>query len=100
MAKLRPINETRRPDGTLTSETARRLLCRRGGLKRAEQQRATGFQMLHDIRPKSILMRSLKAGINRPCQSCSTFAESMLEAWSKLTDQSAPSIHPDDAAKL
>lgn len=32
---LRPINETRRPDGTLTSETAYRLLKRRGGLARA-----------------------------------------------------------------
>jgi hypothetical protein len=59
--RLRPIDETRRPDGTLTSETAYRLLKRRGGLARATQQRADGFKMLAEMRRKSNLVRSLNA---------------------------------------
>jgi hypothetical protein len=75
---LRPINETRRPDGTLTSETARRLLSRRGGLARAKQQSADGYKMLAEMREKSLLMRSLKAAVRRDCQRCKAFAEKVL----------------------
>jgi hypothetical protein len=76
--KLCPINETRRPDGTLTSETARRLLSRRGGLARAKQQRADGYKMLAEMREKSLLMRSLKAAVRRDCHRCEAFAEKVL----------------------
>ena len=78
---LRPINETRRPDGTLTSETARRLLSRRGGLARAKQQSEDGYKMLAQMRGKSLLVRSLKAAVRRDCHDCKAFAESMLKAW-------------------
>jgi len=75
---LRPINETRRPDGTLTSETARRLLSSRGGQARAKQQSADGYRMLAEMREKSILARSLKAGVRRDCHRCKPFAEKVL----------------------
>ena len=75
---LRPIDETRRPNGTLTSETARRLLSRRGGLARAKQQSADGYKMLAEMREKSLLARSLKAGVRRDCHRCKPFAEKVL----------------------
>jgi len=75
---LLPINETRRPDGTLTSETARRLLSRRGGLARAKQQSEDGYKMLAEMRDKSVLARSLKAAVRRDCHDCKAFAEKVL----------------------
>jgi hypothetical protein len=76
--KLREINKTRRPDGTLTSETAYRLMKRRGGLARAAQLRANGFRDLAIMREKSILVRTLKAGQRRSCKQCKAFAEKVL----------------------
>ena len=76
--KLRPINETRRPDGTMTSETAYRLLKRRGGLARAAQQRADGFKMLAEMRRKSNLVRSLNAAVRRNCHHCGPFRRKVL----------------------
>ena len=90
MVKFRPINETRRPDGTLTSETARRLLCRRGGLKRAQQLRVEGFKLLDEIRLKSNLMRSAKAAVKRQCLVCKGLGARMLlmlEAQSEPPEQ-------------
>jgi hypothetical protein len=75
---VRPINETRRPDGTLTSETAYRLLKRRGGLARAHQLRQDGFKALAEMREKSILIRSLKAKQRARCVQCKAFAERMI----------------------
>ena len=43
--KLKPINECRKPNGQLSSEAARRLLKRRGGLARAHS-RTDGFAPL------------------------------------------------------
>ena len=58
---LRPINETRRPDGTLTSETARRLLSRRGGRARAMErsQRKTGGYSMESV-PVALAGRSFR----------------------------------------
>ena len=82
---LRPINQTRRPDGTLTSETAYRLLKRRGGLARAAQMRADGFITLKQGRENSILVRTLKAKRRSKCDQCKAFSESMLKALTVLT---------------
>src|SRR5882757_7378668 len=75
---LRPIDETRRPDGTLTSETAYRLLKRRGGLARAAQMRAEGFITLKQGRENSILVRTLKAKRRSKCDQCKAFSEKIL----------------------
>lgn len=94
---LRPIDETRRPDGTLTSETARRLLSRRGGLARAKQRSEDGFKMLAAMREKSRLARSLKAAVRRDCHHCKAFAEKMLASWSVVTgkQQASPLSETD-----
>jgi hypothetical protein len=76
--KLRPINETRRSDGTLTSETAYRLLKRRGGLARAKQMRAEGFITLKQARENSVLVRTLKAKRRSTCDQCKAFSEKVL----------------------
>ena len=68
--RLRPIDETRRPDGTLTSETAYRLLKRRGGLARAAQMRPEGFITLKQARENSIVVRTLKAKRRSKCDPC------------------------------
>ena len=81
---LRPINETRRPEGTPTSETARRLLSRRGGLARAKQQSADRYKMLAETREKSILARSLKAAVRRDRHDCKAFAKRCVPESSRL----------------
>jgi hypothetical protein len=97
---LRPINETRRSDGTLTAETARRLLCRRGGLARAAQQRADGFKMLAEMRRKSILVRTLKAASRCACHHCEAKAESMLKAWDAVNGKQDSSPLSDTDRRL
>jgi|HubBroStandDraft_6_1064221.scaffolds.fasta_scaffold1182987_1 hypothetical protein len=87
---LLPIDETRRSDGTLTSETAYRLLKRRGGLARAAQQRADGFKMLAQMRPKSNLVRSLNAAVRRNCHHCEAFSERVLKSLGRVNP---PQVH-------
>ena len=85
--KLRPINETRRPDGTLTSETARRLLSRRGGLKTAALLRQDGFKQLVRARLISIIVRRSKALQRRSCGDCKALGESMSRQIAELMSQ-------------
>lgn len=75
---LRPIDETRRPDGTMTSETAYRLLERRGGLASAKQHSAEGYKMLALMRRRSNLVPCLNAAIRRNCQHCDPFTQRVL----------------------
>ena len=74
---LRPINETRRADGTLTSETASRLLRRRGGLASAALLRADGFRQLERARLVSALVRRAKSLEKVSCKDCKALGESM-----------------------
>lgn len=97
---LRPINETRRPDGTLTSETARRLLSRRGGLARANQQAEDGYKMLAEMREKSRLVRSLKAAVRRNCHDCGAFAERVLKSLAKVQPQPHETLTPEERRLL
>jgi hypothetical protein len=93
---LRPIDETRRPDGTLTSETAYRLLKRRGGLARARQQAADGYKMLAQMRSKSNLVRSLNAAVRRDCHHCEAFSERMLKSLVRVNPQVHEPLTPED----
>ena len=97
---LRPINETRRSDGTLTSETAARLLRRRGGLARAKQQSADGYKMLADMREEARLVRSLKAAVRRNCHQCGAFAESVLKSLARVNPQVHQPISAEDRRLL
>ena|ERR1700676_3346327 len=79
MAKLRPIDDTRRADGSFTSETSKRMLAVRGGRARAKQQAADGYSLLNSIRAKAILTNRAKAASNRVCQRCRTIGEILLK---------------------
>ena len=97
---LRPIDETRRPDGTLTSETARRLLSRRSGLARAKQQSEDGYKMLAEMREKSRLVRSLKAAVRRDCHDCRAFAEKVLKSLARVNPQVHEPLSAEDRRRL
>src|SRR5262245_24947267 len=64
--KLRPINDTRGPNGQFTSETAFRLHQRRAALHRVRQNRAEGFQQLAEARELRRLYRVMKEGKSDP----------------------------------
>ena len=98
--KLRPINETRRPDGTMTSETAYRLLKRRGGLAGAAVLRARGFRDLEKARAISILVRRAKSLEKASCAHCKPLHESVLRILASLQQQPASTIQAEDLAKL
>ena len=102
MAKLRPINETRRPDGTLTSETARRLLCSRGGRSRAEQMKADGYSNIlsQSSINKAKLTKALKAASTRQCKACQTLAARVYALLATEHPQVYAALTAEDKAKL
>lgn len=99
MAKLRPINETRRANGQLTSETASRLFRVRGGRARAKQMAADGYQHLHSIREKAILTNRANAASRRTCKQCKSIGEAMLKLIAMM-QRDYPAIDATDLRKL
>lgn len=75
--KLRPINETRRPDGKMTSETAARLLRRRGGLNSAKRRREQGILKAHMqmMCYRSALSRLALSKADSKCSVCRSLSE-------------------------
>jgi hypothetical protein len=100
MPKLRPINDTRGPHGQFTSETALRLLRRRGGLARAKQLRARGFRDLEYGRIKSIIVRRLKAHYNKPVCSCGIFREQVLSLLSRIHREGSTNLTAEELKLL
>lgn len=84
MPKLRPINETRRANGQLTSETAKRLKSRRGGINNFKRNQAIILPRLASNRIKSIITRRSKALTEQSCMGCQSLAIHMTEQLSKL----------------
>ena len=88
---LRPIDETRRSDGTLTSETAMRLLRVRGGKATAKKARALGFPNLRSQQSinKARLTMALKARPSRSQEQWQRFRDLVL----RLLASEHPRIH-------
>ena len=68
--KLRPINETRKPNGQLTSETSRRLLSMRGGRSNWQRNHSALLNQLVIGRIKSLITRRAKALLRTDCKDC------------------------------
>src|SRR5215467_11674040 len=92
--KLRPIDQTRRPDGTMTSETAARLLRRRGGLACAAKNRLNGFENLKRGRLKSLAVRTAKSLRNRRCKHCGNILSGRFVELSRRYDVLVAALLP------
>lgn len=97
---LRPINETRRADGTLTSETARRLLSRRGGIANAQRLRLDGFRQLEKARLVSALVRRAKALQKCSCGSSKGLSDYLTRALEALRHDEPIPLQENDARLL
>lgn len=84
MPKLRPINETRRANGQLTSETGARLLRRRGGLHTQQRHRQSILERLARMRIKSLITRNAQSLAKQTCRDCKLLSISLTEALNRL----------------
>lgn len=82
--KLRPINETRRPNGQLTSETAARLHSSKGGKACQRKHRNDILPRLAIGRTNSIATRRAQALSKFTCGDCQSLRAWFTEQLSKL----------------
>lgn len=78
MPKLRPINETRRANGQLTSETGARLLRSRGGKANVKRHAQAIYQRLPLMCAKSAMIRKAKRLANEQCHHCQHLSAYLL----------------------
>ena len=82
----------------MTRETAIRLIRRKGGLARARQMRANGFQHLDNIRPIAYLSRIANSSAQRPCKHCRTIGERVLALLAALRTDSKAELSSETLA--
>jgi hypothetical protein len=98
--KLRPIDETRLADGRMTSETAARLLRRRGGLASAKKNRLNGFENLKRGRLKSLAVRTAMSLQNGRCKHCGAMSGRLAELSQRYENLVAALLPPRPEAQL